>query len=343
MKGELSNSQNASFVSPGKMTRRQWLGTAAAAVATVPLLHAQGSKRLLLGAFVMPPGKPFPGPGDMGASESDDPELLAQECKRLGYTAAYCPLAKPGDTARVNAIRNAFARAGIVIAEVGAWKNLMTPDARARKANLEYVTEQMALADEVGARCCVDIAGSFDGNTLSGPHPKNLSQEFIEGTVENCRYILDAVKPKRSFFTIEMKAYNFPNGPDEYLQLIKAVDRPAFGVHIDICNAINSPSRFYNNTALIRDCFAKLGRWVRSCHGKDLKWIPDVAVHFEETVPGRGGIASAGIPGVDYRTYIQEIVKTGAPLMLEHLKSAEEYQEGANYVRKVAAGIGVQV
>jgi sugar phosphate isomerase/epimerase len=325
------------------ITRREWLSGAAAVALTAPVLRAQSDKRLLLGAFVMPPGKPFPGPGDMGSSESDDPELLAQECKRLGYSAAYCPLAKPGDTVRVNAIRTAFSRTGIVIAEVGAWRNLMTPDVNARRANLQYVVEQMALAEEVGARCCVDIAGSFDGTTLSGPHPKNLSQEFIEGTVENCRHILDSVKPKKSAFTIEMKECNFPNGPDEYLSLVHAVDRPGFGVHIDICNVINNPSRFYNNTALIKECFAKLGRWVRSCHAKDLQWIPDVPIHFQETVPGRGGIKSAGIPGVDYRTYIQEVVKTGAPLMLEHLKSAQEYEEGAKYIRRTAAEVGVEI
>jgi len=336
----MRENQSAEFT----MTRREALaGTAAAALAASGIARAQSSSRILLGGFVIPPGRPYPGPGQMGDSEADDPEALAQECQRLGYTAAYCPLAKPGDQARVNAIRKAYGRRNIVISEVGVWKNMMTPDETARKANLQSVTEGMALADEVGARCCVDVAGSFDPATLSGPHLGNLSQEFIDRTIENCRNILDAVKPKRSAFAIEMKAYNFPNGPDQYLSLVKAVDRPAFGVHIDICNSINSPERFYNNTALIRETFAKLGPWIKSCHGKDLKWIPDVPVHFEETVPGRGGLPSAGVPGVDYKTYIREIVKVGAPLMLEHLKSAAEYREGAEYIRKTAAEVGVSV
>ena len=29
------------------------------------------------------------------------------------------------------------------------------------------------------------------------------------------------------------------------------------------------------------------------------------------------------------------------PLMLEHLKTAEEYEEGKRYIQKVASGIGV--
>jgi sugar phosphate isomerase/epimerase len=325
-----------------ELSRRELLVGAATVAFTASALQAQTNRRLLLGGYAGLPGQAFPGPGQLINSESDDPGLLAQECKRLGYTAAYCPPSKPEDTARIREIRDAFAKVNIVIAEVGAWRNLMTPDLVARKANLEYVTQQMAAADQVGARCCVDITGSFDAATLSGPHPKNLSQEFIDGTVENCRKIIDAVKPTRSKFAIEMKGCNFPDDADAYLKLIRAVDRDAFGVHVDMCNIIDSPTRYYNNTALIKDTFAKLGKWVRSCHAKDLIWVPQVNVNFEETVPGRGGIATAKIPGVDYRTYIQEVVKVGAPLMLEHLKSADEYREGADYIRKVAAEVGVE-
>lgn len=43
---------------------------------------------------------------------------------------------------------------------------------------------------------------------LRGPHPKNLSEEFFDGTVENCRKIVDAVKPRVAKFSIEMKAWD---------------------------------------------------------------------------------------------------------------------------------------
>src|SRR5690242_1594986 len=326
------------------LSRRQLLIGAVASAALANTVRAQTNKRLLLGGYAGLPQQAFPGPGQVGNTGKDDPDLLAQECKRLGYTAAYCPPATPNDTARLKAIREAFAKQNIVIAEVGAWRNLMTPDLAARKANLDYVIGQMAVAEEVGARCCVDITGSFDAATLSGPHPKNQSQEFIDGTVENCRKIIDAVKPKRSVFAVEMKGCNFPDGPDPYLKLIQAVDRPqGFGVHIDICNIIDSPTRYYNNTALIKETFSKLGKWVRSCHAKDLIWVPQVNLNFQETFPGNGGIKTAKIPGVDYHAYVAEVVKVGAPLMLEHLNSADEYRQGADYIRKVAADLGLAV
>ena len=201
---------------------------------------------------------------------------------------------------------------------------------------MAYVVHQLAVADAVGARCCVDVAGSFDGATLSGPHPGNLGRDFFDATVETCRAIIDAVQPTRTSFTLEMKGWNLPDGPESYLALLRAIDRPGFAVHMDVCNAINSPYRFYGSGDFIRECFRTLGPYVKSCHGKDLAWVqPEKNVYFRETVPGRGGI--------DWTTYAAEIAKTGAPLILEHLTTTEEYQEGLRHVRQAADRGGVVV
>jgi sugar phosphate isomerase/epimerase len=296
------------------MTRRSLVALAAA----VPL-HAAPTRVRLGGPIFL---------------RSDDPVELAREHRRLGYSAAYCPAADLKAPERVRAIEKAFAAENVVIAEVGAWKNMLDPDAAKRKANLDYVMERCALADAVGARCSVDIAGSYNPDVWYGMHPKNLSKEFFDATVENCRHILDSVKPKRTRFTIEMMPWSLPDGPDAYLDLIRAVDRSAFGVHLDVCNVINSPARFYRSGEVIRECFRKLGRWLASCHAKDLEWVAEYNVHFLEVVPGRGQ--------VDYRTYLEELSKlrVDAPLMLEHLKTAE-YDEGRAYIRKVAGEAGV--
>jgi sugar phosphate isomerase/epimerase len=299
------------------MTRRNFAGTILAASA----VQAQSRKSVRLGGPIF--------------LKSDDPAELAREHRRLGYSAAYCPAAKSADTDRVRAIQNAFAAQNVAIAEVGAWVNMLDPDAEKRRKNLEYVTERMALAEAVGARNCVDIAGSYNPDYWYGANPKNLSKEFLDATVENCRHVIDAVKPKRSLFTIEMMPWSIPNGPDSYLELIRAVDRKQFGVHMDVCNAVNSPERFYRNGELISELFRKLGRWIASCHAKDLQWVPEYNVHFLEVTPGRGVI--------DYKTYLRSVaaLAVDAPLMLEHLKTPAEYDEGRGYIQKTAAEIGI--
>ena len=268
-------------------------------------------------------------------TKSDDPVELAREHKRLGYSAAYCPKATVDDGDRVKAIVKAFAAENVIISEVGAWVNMLDPDLEKRRKNMGYVTSRLALAEAVGAMCCVDIAGSYHPTVWYGPHPKNLSKEFFDATVENCRKVIDAVRPKRTKFTIEMMGWIVPNGPEAYLRLIKAVDRPSFAVHMDPCNAVNSPERFYDNGPFISECFQKLGRWITSCHAKDLEWKPELNIHFVEVIPGRGS--------VDYSVYLKELAKLPhqPPLMLEHLKTTEEYAEGAEYIRKVGKEAGV--
>ncbi len=268
--------------------------------------------------------------------KSDDPAVLAKAHRDLGYRAAYAPAdLSVTDTERIAGIVKEFARLDVAIAEVGAWKNMLDPDPIKRRSNMTYVTEKLALAEALGARNCVDIAGSYDPNLWYAQNPRNLSQEFVDATVENCRKLIDAVKPRRTFFSIEMMPWSFPTGPDEYVRLVKAVDRKAFGVHLDVCNTMNSPVRFYNSSAGIRECFAKLGPWIKSCHAKDLKWGPGVQVWIQEVVPGTGLI--------DYKTYLTELSRLGtdAPLMLEHLHTEEEYTAGRAYIQGVAKALGL--
>ena len=267
--------------------------------------------------------------------KSDDPAELAQAHLDLGYRAAYAPPVKLEDTDKIEAIVREFSARDVVIAEVGAWVNLLDSDPDTRKRNLEFVTNKLAIAEALGARCCVDIAGSYNPEVWSGPHPDNFSRRFFEETVENCRKIIDAVNPKRTKFSLEMMGWCLPSTADQYLELIRAINREAFGVHIDICNMINSPERIYNSSDLIRECFQKLGKWALSCHAKDVAWVPEMQVHFKEVVPGQGE--------VDYATYLSELSRldNDVPLMMEHLSSAEEYRQGAAYIRSVARQTGI--
>jgi len=156
--------------------------------------------------------------------KTDDPEEMARAHRELGYRAAYCPKAEVKDTARVRAIEAAFKRQDVVISEVGRWVNLLDSDPDKRRANLATVTDGLALADEVGALCCVDIAGSFSKDSWFGPHPDNLSDRFFDAAVENARAIIDAVKPVRTKFCYEMMGWSIPDSPDSFLKLLKAVE-----------------------------------------------------------------------------------------------------------------------
>src|SRR5579871_492368 len=196
-----------------------------------------------------------------------DPEKWISLLQQQGYRAAYCPLDQRAGEDVVRAYAQAAEAADIVIAEVGAWSNPLSPDPETRQKALAHCQAQLALADRIGARCCVNIAGSR-GEVWDGPHPDNFTPETFDRIVETVREILDAVQPTRTVYTLETMPWMYPDTPENYLRLLQAVDRKAFAVHLDIVNMIDSPRVFYRNAALIRDCFALLGPYIRSVHAK---------------------------------------------------------------------------
>jgi len=153
--------------------------------------------------------------------------------------------------------------------------------------------------------------------------------------VETTRAIIDAVKPTRTFWTLETMPWIFPDSPQSYLRLLQAIDRPQFGVHFDPVNLINCPARYFDTSSFLRECFALLGPHIRSCHAKDILLRPRLTVHLDEVRPGLGGL--------DYATFLRELdrLDPDTPLLLEHLESAEEYRAAANHIRDVASQEGL--
>jgi len=149
----------------------------------------------------------------LGAPSLSSP-MIRRPCPRTSPPRVSRRLHAPctvDDRDRIKAIIKEYAAQDVVIAETGAWRNMQDPDPTT-EANLAYVQERLALADELGARCCVDTAGSHSRTNKDGPHPDNITPAFIEKTVENCRKLIDAVKPTRTKFTIEMMSFIFPTG-----------------------------------------------------------------------------------------------------------------------------------
>jgi sugar phosphate isomerase/epimerase len=264
-----------------------------------------------------------------------DPQGWAEAVKRLGYSAAYCPVGADASDDEVRAYEQAAGRSDIIIAEVGAWSNPISPDEPTRKAAIEKCRAQLSLADRIGARCCVNIAGSLS-EQWDGPAAANFTQDAFDLIVETTRSIIDVVQPRRTFFTLETMPWAYPDSPDSYVRLLKAIDRKSFAVHLDPVNLICSPQRYYGNAALLRECFEKLGPHIRSCHAKDILLQKKFMTHLDEVRPGEGGL--------DYATFLKELSRfPGTPLMIEHLPNAQEYEKAAAHIRSVAKAIGLSL
>lgn len=263
------------------------------------------------------------------------PDEWVNVVRRLGYRAAYCPINAGASDDVVKAYEKAAKDANIVIAEVGAWSNPISPDEKTRREAQQKCRTQLALADRIGANCCVNISGSR-GKDWAGHSPDNLTDETFDMIVETTRGIIDEVKPTRTYFTLEMMPWAYPDSADSYVALLKAIDRKRCAVHLDPVNIVCSPQRYYSNGKLIRECFEKLGPHIRSCHAKDILLDAKLTTHLDEVRPGLGGL--------DYLVFLKELSKMpDTPLMLEHLKGAEEYRLAAEHIRGVAKKIGLSL
>ncbi|MFP4026645.1 MAG: sugar phosphate isomerase/epimerase family protein [Candidatus Brocadiia bacterium] len=269
-------------------------------------------------------------------SDFETPDEWIAALRKLGYRAASCPVGPDAGSETITAYADAAADADIVIAEVGAWSNPISKDSATRTEALDKCKKSLALADQIGARCCVNISGSR-GEKWDGPSPEDLTDETFDLIVDTVRDIIDSVEPRRTFYTLETMPWMYPDSADSYCDLVEAIDRSAFAVHFDPVNLICSPQRYFNNGEIIRDFVAKLGPKIKSCHAKDSLLQNNLTVHLDEVRPGTGNL--------DYKSYLTAVSELDAdlPVMMEHLPDADEYAAAAEYIRGVAAEEGLDI
>lgn len=283
----------------------------------------------------------------LGASITDylgpvDVDEYLRECADQGYRSAPCPVVDPDDTGAVQYVRREFAKADVVVSEVAAWVNPMDPDPELRSRAREEITRALALADELGAACCTTVSGALASadtpDSHVGHHPDNFTSDAIDGVIEWIRDVLAAVRPTRSFLTLEMCPWAIVDCPEVYLDVLERIDDPGLAVHLDPANHMSSPRALFNSGEVIEDLFDQLGRWTKACHAKDVTFVgsPSI-VAMEEVPPGTGYL--------DYNAFLRCMTRldSDVPLIMEHLPDRETYAKSAGRIRKVAAAHGVSL
>jgi len=273
--------------------------------------------------------------GGVYFGKSKDPKALVAYHLQHGLAAAYDPGVE--DRVQMEEIRAAFKENDIVIAETDAFSlNILETDPALLEQNIAQICYRLERAEWVGSLCCVGHGGTVSSGVFGVLNPENFSQKSFDTIVRVVQRIVDAVKPQHTKYCLETEWRQLPDSPGIYLELIKAVDRPAFAVHLDPINMTSNPRRYYFSGDFIRDCFAKLGPYITSCHAKDTQMVRNTQVRFDETFAGNGGL--------DFKAYISELVKieNDAPLMHEH--SPERQQNWAlDFLYEQAAQVGVPI
>ncbi len=256
------------------------------------------------------------------------PEEWAANHEHLDLKAINFPLNADDDPDKIDAYVKAAKEHDLTIAEVGVWKNMMSPDETERKNAIGYCIRELEMADRIGAKCCVNILGAR-GKRWDGAYRENFSKEAWSLGVKTIREVIDAVNPKNTYFTIESMPWMYPTGPDEYLQLLEEVNRDRFAVHLDIFNWMTTPDRYFFSEEFIDECFDQLGEYVKSCHLKDVFLEEEYTIHFTETAVGKGGV------NIGHLIKRAESFQKDMPFIIEHLDTDELYLESVKYIKQL--------
>lgn len=268
----------------------------------------------------------------LGVSSSlntNSPEEWAGTHSALGCKSVVFPLDCKADRGLVDEYVQAARENNLMIAEVGIWRNAISQDDSERLENMKFSIGQLELADYIGARCCVNVAGAAGapGCRWDGGYRENFSPEAWNKTVTMVQKVIDEVRPTKTYFALEPMPWMYPSSPEEYLRLIDDVGRDRFAVHMDIINMTFTPERFFFPEKFLENVFTKLGTRIRSCHIKDIRLLPGYTFQLEECACGQGVY-----PLEEYVRYI-DVLDCEMPVIIEHLKNDEEYYASMKYVK----------
>ena len=150
-----------------------------------------------------------------GAIEKEykDPEEWVKYAKDLRYSAVLSPVDSSADYVTRQEYLRAARENDLLIAEVGVWRNCLSKNDEERRNAMEYAKAQLALAEELGSACCVNIIGSASETAWDGFAEKNYDDDFYAMAVDSVREIIDAVSPERTYYTIEPMPWVLPDSP----------------------------------------------------------------------------------------------------------------------------------
>lgn len=247
--------------------------------------------------------------------------------KKLGLKSVVFPLNCDESEEKTDAYAKAAKENGLCIAEVGVWRNTLSGDPAERKEMTDYAVRQLAMADRIGAKCCVNVLGTPHGPRWDGGYAKNFSAETRKEAVRMIRDIIDEVKPRNTKYSIETMPWMVPTSPDDYLRLIEEVDRDGFGIHLDLVNMVNCPERYFFLDEFMDECLEKFGKDILSCHLKDILLLQDFTFQLKECACGEGIL--------NLKRFINKLdsLRPDIPGIIEHLKSDEEYVKSVEYVQ----------
>ena len=267
------------------------------------------------------------------------PEEWGELLIKSGFKAITAPFSCNDRDDVIERFMSIIGESGVIVSEIGVWKNIFDPDPQKASEALEYAKGQLRLADRLKIPCCVNIAGTESPCGWDAADKSNFSDATRQKLIGSVRDIIDSVDPQYACYCLEPMPWMLPDSPDEYLKLIEEINRDKFAVHMDFVNMINSPRRFLMSEDFIEECFSKLAPYIKSTHIKDSRMDKlGYTTHIDECPPGKGELDYVMVLKI-----MDKYLPQDGAILLEHMNTFKEYDEAFRYVKSKAEEAQVEV
>jgi sugar phosphate isomerase/epimerase len=256
----------------------------------------------------------------------------AEQAARVRAAGLECvqlvPTAEEAVTpARCREIGESFTGAGVEVAAIAGYTNLMGADREKRRKDLARFHELVRATPDFGTRYIATETGSLNPASPWEDCPENHAPQAFEELLGILSAAVAVAEGAGAVLLIEGYVNNVLATPDEARRLREAIPSPHLQFMMDPNNYFRETDTGSVREALAR-IFDAIGREAPVAHAKDVKFVE-----------GRITTPRAGTGVLDYPEFIRLLRKCqpDAPLVLEHLRE-EEVPQTVAYMRQLLGG-----
>jgi len=202
----------------------------------------------------------------------------------LRFADARLDLAAP-DWGFARRARETFGEAGLRVAGLDGYTNLVHPDPAARERGLRGLALLLEHAGEFGTRVVATESGTFRPGQRWNPHPENPAAGW-KLFVETLEILLDSAETGDSLLALEGSIIQYIGTVEAVRRLLETVPSPRLKILWDPSNYFDE-TRLERMTELLRAMSETFGAHVVLCHAKDVRPAPDGKVEWVAAGEGR--------------------------------------------------------
>lgn len=261
----------------------------------------------------------------------------AERVVAAGFRGASVVIDRPleADRASVLRVRQAFAEAGLAVAQANGWYEcLVNPDDALRAAGVAGLQALCRWGRLLDAATVYVRPGSLNPRGHWWPHPGNHRPETFDCLIASLREVSAVAAAEGVILAIEGHVLSPLDSAARVAELLAAVASPALKFNTDPVNFVGTVRDAHDPRRVVNELFDTLGPATVAGHVKDCRLGDALVVHIEEVVPGDGTLDL----GLFLRRF--QMCCPGGYLLIEHLPD-EKIPRARSAVCRVAGEAGL--